>query len=502
MRLLAFGAAACLSACTLGPDPVTPGLPLSAGYPITPQSIDAASPSGGAQHYVRSLDIPGQWWTLFHSRALDELVETALRNNPDLEAAQATLLRSRENALAERSGFLPQLNGGFNGTGGNVGDVAESPLRSGSSAYTLLTPQVSVGYAPDVFGLRQSQVAALDATANVELYQLEAAYLTLTSNVIVAAIEEASLKGQIDATKDMIGAAHDNLNILHKQRELGQISDADVLVQEAAVAQLAQTLPQLEKRRAQQHDLLVALAGQFPNQSVAASLSISALRLPRDLPLSLPSQLIAQRPDIKAAEANLHAAAAGVGVAIASRLPVVNLTASYGNSSDALATLFTPQTAMWAVTGSIAQPLFDGFNLYHKEKAAQAAYAEAGARYRSTVINAFRNVADVLYALDSDTKTYRAAVTAADAARRSLDLVHKQLTAGQVNSLALLNAQQTYLQASLVSVEAQAARYSDTAALFQALGGGWWNRNDISPGASASGPTSVEDYLNPAPPHL
>src|SRR5579872_269398 len=186
LRLLVLAAAAGLSACTLGPDVVTPSLPPSAGYPIPPQTIVAAAPQG--QHYLRSLDIPGQWWTLFHSRVLDDLVATALHNNPDLEAAQATLLRARENALAERSGFLPQLNGGFNGTGGNVGDVAESPLRSGSSAYTLLTPQVSVGYAPDVFGLRQAQVEALDATANVELYQLEAAYLTLTSNVVVAAI--------------------------------------------------------------------------------------------------------------------------------------------------------------------------------------------------------------------------------------------------------------------------------------------------------------------------
>ncbi|HEY1735921.1 MAG TPA: efflux transporter outer membrane subunit [Methylovirgula sp.] len=491
-------AALSLAACNLGPS-VDTSLPDDAGLP---PSAHAGAAPGNRQHFVASLDIPGQWWVLFHSRALNALVETALRNNPDLAAAQAALLRARENALAERSGFFPQLNGGFNGTGGNVGNVAESPLASGSPAYTLLTPQVSVSYSPDVFGLRQQQVEALDATADVQLCQLEAAYLTLTSNVVVAAIEEASLRGQIAATKDIISTGQSNLDLLNKQRQAGQISDSDVLVQQAALAQVAQTLPQLEKRLAQQHDLLIALAGGFPNEAAGDSLTISTLRLPRDLPLSLPSQLVMQRPDIRAADANLHAAAADVGVAIAARLPVFNLSATYGNNSETLSALMSPQTAMWSVTGSVAEPLFDGFNLYHKEKAAQAAYSEAQARYRSTVVNAFRDVADVLYALDADARTYRASVAAANAARKSLDLTHKQLTAGQINSLALLNAQQTYLQASLVSVEAQAARYADTAALFQALGGGWWNRNDVSPAATASGPTSVQDYFVPAPPAI
>jgi NodT family efflux transporter outer membrane factor (OMF) lipoprotein len=435
---------------------------------------------------------------LFHSRPLNTLVADAMRNNPDLQAAQAALRRAREDAAAQRGGLYPQLSGSFTGTGGNVGDQVSSPLASNSPAYTLLTPQVAVSYAPDVFGLRQREVESVDAAAEAERFRLEAAYLTLTSNVVVAAIEEASLRGQIDAIKRIVGTAHQNLAILHRQRGLGQISDADVLLQEAALAQVEQTVPQLEKRLAQQRNLLTALAGGFPNQGSGATFTIAALRLPRDLPLSLPSQLVAQRPDVKAAEAELHAAGAAVGVAIAARLPVINLTASYGNGSESLATLFSPQTAMWAVTGSVAQTMFDGFALYHKEKAAEAAFVEAGARYRSTVISAFRNVADVLFALQADARTYAAAQAAETAARKSLDLTRKELNFGQINSLALLNAQQTFLQSSLVRVQAQASRYADTAALFQALGGGWWNRSDVGPQAEATGPSSLADYVTPS----
>ena len=473
-----------------------PSVPSAAGYAARPLRGDAA------QRFVQNLDIPGQWWTIFHSRALNTLVADAIRNNPDLQAAQAALLRARETVQAERSGFYPQVSGNFTGAGGNVGDQVSSPLASNSPAYTLLTPQVTVAYVPDVFGLRQREVESVNAAAESERFRLEASYLTLTSNVVVAAIEEASLRGQIEAIKRIVGTAHDNLAILHRQRDLGQISDADVLLQEAALAQVEESLPQLEKRLAQQRNLLKALAGRFPNQEIGEKFTIATLRLPRELPVSLPSKLVAQRPDIKAAEADLHAASAAVGVAIATRLPIISLTASYGNGSESLATLFSPQTAMWAVTGSVSQTIFDGFSLYHKEKAAQAAFAEAKARYRSTVITAFRNVADVLAALEADARTYKAASAAATAARKSLDLARKQLNFGQANSLALLSAQQTYLQASLVTVQAQASRYADAAALFQALGGGWWNRTDAGSQTEARGPTSIEDYFVPSPPKM
>ncbi|MGO9135920.1 MAG: efflux transporter outer membrane subunit [Methylovirgula sp.] len=499
--LLLIGALA-LAGCTVGPNFDKPSVPPINGYSATALAIEPAAPGPGmpSEQFVRDLDIPGQWWAIYHSQALNRLIEDAMAHNADLQAAQAALHVARETAAAQRGAFFPQLAGSFNGIGGSVGSDVSSPLASNAINYTLLTPQVSVSYAPDVFGLVRREVENLDALSEVRRYQLEATYLTLTSNVVAGAIQEASLRGQIAATKEIIKISHENVGLLRHLRDSGQIADADVLLQEAALAQLEQALPPLERQLAQQRDLLTALAGRFPSQEITEKFTIAGLKLPAELPVSLPSKLVEQRPDIKAAEANLHAASAAVGIAVANRLPLVNLTASYGNSSERLATLFTPQTVAWQVGGSVAAPLFDGFSLYHKQKAAQAAFAQADAQYRSTVITAFQNVADVLRALQADARTYKAALAAETAAWKSLDITRKQLSAGQVNSLVLLNAQQTYLQASLVRVQAQAARYADTAALFQALGGGWWNRADVSPETAAGGPHSVEDYIAPPQP--
>ncbi len=494
---------ALLPGCTVGPDFVKPPPPPVDGYARAPHSggIDAGVPDHHSNaSIVQDLDIPGQWWAIYHSTALNRLIEDAMAHNPDLQAAQAALRVARENAAAQRGGFYPQLSGSFSGVGGNVGSEASSPLANNAPNYTLLTPQVSVSYTPDVFGLVRRETENLDALAELQRYRLEATYLTLTSNVVTSAIQEASLRGQIKATKEIIKISEANLGVLRHQRDLGQIGNSDVLLQEAALAQVEQTLPPLERQLAQQRDLLTALAGRFPSDEINETFTTGSLHLPAKLPVSLPSQLVEQRPDIKAAEANLHAASADIGIATARRLPLVSLTASYGNAAERLSTMFAPQTIAWQVGGSVAQPLFDGFTLYHKQKAAQAAFAQADAQYRSTVITAFQNVADVLRALEADARTYKAAIAAETAAFKSLDITRKQLSAGQVSSIVLLNAQQTYLQASLVRVQAQAARLADTAALFQALGGGWWNRTDVSPQTVANGPTSVKDYFAPKPP--
>jgi NodT family efflux transporter outer membrane factor (OMF) lipoprotein len=492
-----------LSGCAVGPDFLKPPAPPVSGYTKEPLATNlAAGPAGPNEKFIRDLDIPGQWWAIYHSPGLNGLINDALAHNADLQAAQAALLLARENAAAQRGTFYPQLTGSFTGVGGNTGNSAAPLLADNSTAYTLLTPQVAVSYAPDVFGLVRREVENLDALAEVQRYQLEATYLTLTSNVVAGAIQEASLRGQIKATKDLIRISRANLDIFRHQRDLGQVAEADVLLQEAALAQIEQTLPPLERQLAQQRDLLTALAGRFPSEEINETFNIENLRLPANLPVSLPSQLVEQRPDIKAAEANLHAVTAQIGVAIANRLPLLNLTANYGSNSANLATLFAPTNVAWQVGGSVAQPLFDGFTLYHRQKAAQAAFAQADAQYRSTVIVAFQNVADVLRALQADARAYRAAVAAETVAWKSLDITRKQLSLGQISSLVLLNAQQTFLQASLMRVQAQAARYVDTAALFQALGGGWWNRNDVSPEAMANGPKSISDYIDPKPPNF
>ncbi|HTJ03393.1 MAG TPA: efflux transporter outer membrane subunit [Methylovirgula sp.] len=487
-----------LSGCAVGPDFVKPPPPPVNGYTRTGAGIDAGNQP--KTHFIQDLDIPGQWWGIYHSAALNRLIEDAMAHNADLQAAQAALRVARENAAAQRGGFYPQLSGSFSGIGGDAGSEASSPLANNAPNYTLLTPQVAVSYTPDVFGLVRRENENLDALAEVQSYKLEATYLTLTSNVVTSAVQEAALRGQIKATKEIIKISQANLGVLRQQRDHGQIGPSDVLLQEAALAQVEQTLPPLERQLAQQRNLLTALAGRFPSDEIGETFTIASLHLPATLPVSLPSQLVEQRPDIKAAEANLHAASADVGVATALRLPLVSLTAGYGNAAERLATMFAPQTIAWQVGGSVTQPMFDGFSLYHKQKAAQAAFAQADAQYRSTVITAFQNVADVLRALEADARTYKAASAAETAAFKSLDITRKQLSAGQVSSIVLLNAQQTYLQASLVRVQAQAARLADTAALFQALGGGWWNRGDVSPQTVADGPKSVKDYFVPKPP--
>lgn len=488
-----------LSACAVGPDFHKPAAPNVTGYSRAPLAREtaAAGKAGGGQFLVSDLDIPGQWWAIFHSHPLNDLIEDALQHNADLQTAQAALRVAHENVAAQRGAFYPQVAGDFTGTGGKVGSEIASPLASNAIYYSLYTPQVTVSYTPDVFGRVRREVESDEALAEAQRFQLEATYLTLTSNIVAAAVQEASLRGQIAATEKIIAISKDNLKILRRQHDLGQIADSDVLLQEAALAQVEQTLPPLERQLAQQRNLLTALAGRFPNQEIAQKFTLAGLRLPRELPVSLPSKLVEQRPDVRAAEANLHSASALVGVAIANRLPVVNLTGNFGYSSSSMATLFAPQATMWAVTGSAAQTIFDGFSLYHKEKAAEAAFDQAATQYRSTVITAFQNVADVLRALEADARTLKAAVAAEVAAEKSLDITRKQLALGQVNNLALLDAQRTYLQASLVRVHAQAARYADTAALFQALGGGWWNRSDVTAAAAASGPTSISEFLLP-----
>ncbi len=487
-RIIQMAFLSLLSGCAVGPDFVAPQAPDATGY--TPEKLTSTvaskQQSGKSQTFIEDLDIPGQWWSTFRSRRLNDLIEIAMRQNTDLQAAQAGLRNARELAVAQRGLFFPQVGALFNPTGGKIGQDVASPLSNNALYYSLTTAQLSVGYSPDVFGLNQRQAESLEAQAEMQRYQLEAIYLTLTSNVVAAAVQEASLRGQIAATRKIIAIETDLLKLMRSQKDLGQISNADVLAQEAALAQAQETLPPLEKQLALQRDLLTALAGQLPQDQISQKFDFASFHLPHDLPVSLPSKLVEHRPDVKAAEANLHSASAAIGVAVANRLPVLNLTADLGSSPSHLANLFAPQTLFYTLAGSVAESVFDGGTLLHKQRAAQAAFDQADAQYRSTVITAFQNVADSLRAIQADARTLKAAIYAETAAKKSLDLTREQLHLGQINNLTLLNAQQTYLQTSITRVQAEAARYADTAALFQALGGGWWNRNDVSPAAEAN----------------
>jgi NodT family efflux transporter outer membrane factor (OMF) lipoprotein len=472
-----------LMGCAVGPDFKKPDAPNVSGYvPGAPIVRTASAPGefGAAQRYVTDMDIPGQWWTLFHSRQLNDLIVQSIKANPNIMSAQAALRQARENTLAQKGSYYPQVSAELSASRNLTPVAAVSPAGPTSNPYySLITPQLNLSFVPDVFGANQRAVESLDAQAENLRYQLEATYVTLTANVVSGALQEASLRGQILATEETIKVEGDLLGILRRQFDLGQISMADVAAQEAALAQARLALPPLQKQLAQQRDALAALAGGFPSEEVAARFQLADLKLPVDLPVSLPSKLVEQRPDVRAAAETLHSASAQIGVAVAARLPQITLTANVGNSASALSSMFTPGTNFWTLAGGVTAPIFSGGTLLHKQRSAEAGFDQAAAQYKSTVITAFQNVADALHAVQSDADALAAAVASEQAAGRSLAIVRKQLELGQVAYLALLNAEQTYQQAKLALVQAQAARLIDTAGLFQSLGGGWWSREAL-----------------------
>ncbi len=492
--LFAAAMSALLAGCAVGPDFAPPAAPSVKTYtpePLGHSTGSAPTPGGEAQRFVRNLDLPGQWWTLFHSRDLDGLMAKALAANPDLQAAQAALRVAKQNLYAQQGALLPTLDANFNGLREQPAIADPSGADSTAPTFNLFTGQLNVAYSPDVFGGTRRSIEALAAQADSQRFQLEATYLTLTANLAGAAVQEASLRAQIAATQSIIKIESDLLKLLRAQQALGQVAEADVVAQEAALAQVEQTLPPLQKQLGQQRDLLAALSGGYPSEKLSARFELASLHLPRDLPVSLPANLVEQRPDVRAAEANLQAASAQIGVAISNRLPNVTLTGTAGSTALAINDLFTPGTGFWSVAGSVTQPVFHGGTLLHRELAAKATFEQAAAQYRSTVITAFQNVADALRALKTDTVTLQKAVASERAAAKSLDIARQRLRLGDINDLSLLNAQQTYQQALVALAQSKAARYADTVALFQALGGGWWNRTDVEP----ERPLSIGDFF-------
>jgi NodT family efflux transporter outer membrane factor (OMF) lipoprotein len=464
--------------CAVGPDFKRPAGPDVADYGATPATATVATASvagGEAQHFNRGGDLSADWWTLFHSQPLNELIERALAHNPDLKAAQAALTAARETVLAQRGVYYPSVSGNFSASRQRqAGTISPTP-SSNVFLYNLFTPEVSVSYTPDVFGLNRRTVESLQAEAQGQRFQMIATYNTLTSNVVVAAIQEASLRAQITVTRQLIDVNSSMADTVRYQFAHGYASGLDVAAQEAQLAQIAATLPPLLKQEAAQRDLLAILGGQFPSQAPAAEFELASLKLPQELPLSLPSELVAQRPDVRQAEANLHAASARIGIAIANRLPNITLSADTGSTALTLNQLFTSGTGFWSLGAAASAPLFEGGTLLHQERAAKAAYDQAAEQYRGAVLTAFQNVADTLAALEQDAAGLKAAAAAAAAAKVTLDLAQRQWQDGYASYLALLSAEQADQQAQINLVQAQANRYADTAALFQALGGGWWH---------------------------
>jgi NodT family efflux transporter outer membrane factor (OMF) lipoprotein len=484
---------ASLSGCAVGPDFKRPAPPDAARYTPEPTASETAAAEvhgGEAQRFLEGADIPGEWWQLFHSKALNALIEQALKNNADLQAAQAALSVARENYYAGQSVYYPSVNANFTPSR-NKNAVQPSPtLATYTPYFNLYTAQVSVAYTFDVWGANRRQVETLEAQAESQKFQLEATYLTLTSNIVAAAVQEASLRAQIAATERIVDVEQETLGILRRRLVLGDVAGADVAAQEAALAQSVAALPALKKQLAQQRDLLAALVGNLPDAEPVETFELTGLELPRDLPLSLPSKVVEQRPDIRSAEAQLHAAGAQVGVAVANMLPQITLSANIGTVATQANQLFQPYNGFWMLAGGFAQPIFEGGQLLHKTRAARANLDEVSAQYRSTVITAFQNVADTLRALQNDADALKADLAAERAAEDSLQIALKLQKLGSISYLTELNAQQAYQQAVIALVQAQANRYADTAALFQALGGGWWNRRDVLASSEESSKSS------------
>ena len=484
-RRIAIPALLLIAGCAVGPNFKKPPAPNVSSYTPTPLSTTSstANAAGGEAQHFGNIDIPGEWWALFHSKALNDLIERSLKANPDIKAAQAALKVARENVLAQKGAFYPSVTGSFSPSRHKTSKELSPFTASGALYYNLYTPQVSVSYVPDVFGLNRRTVESLAAQAEQARFALAASHITLSSNLVAAALQEASLRAQIDAARQLIASSSNLVQVVRNQLAKHAATRADLAAQESQLAQVTATLPPLLKQLAQQRDLLAALSGGFPSQELTEKFELSNLQLPQKLPVSLPSRLVEQRPDVRQAEENMHSASAQIGVAVANRLPNFELTADAGTMALTAAKMFSAGAGFWDLGASVTQPIFQGGTLLHKERAARAAYVQAAEQYRSAVVTAFQNVADTLNALQHDADALKSAAAAADAARVTLDLTRRQLETGgaaEASQLALLNAEQTYQQAAINLVQAQANRYADTAALFQALGGGWWNRADLA----------------------
>lgn len=478
---LALAGLAMLTGCAVGPDYVRPELALP--KQATEHTLDLAQAPAGTvtQKFIAGQDIAGQWWTLFHSAALNDLIAASLKNNPDLQAAQAALRSAQENVAAQQGAFFPSVGVQYTGSRQKIAPILASPTASSAYLFNLHTAQLDISYAPDVFGLNRRTVESLQAQADNQQYQLQAAYLTLTSTLVNAVLTEAALRAQLEALQSVAESQIKMLGMARQQLLLGQLGPLDVAALEVAAANAEAALSPLRKQLAMQRDQIKALCGKFPDDADVPVFVLAELQLPGELPLTLPSSLLDHRPDILAAEAQLRAASANVGIATANRLPAITLGVnSYGSSAYSLGDLFKSGTSFWTLTGGITQPLFDGGMLKHRQAAAQATFEQTQAQYRSTVISAFQNVADALQSIQSDALGLQAAKRAELAANHTQQIAQRQLALGDISPLLMLGVEQSVAQARLAYVQAEAARYSDTVALFQALGGGWWNRAALS----------------------
>lgn len=485
LQLVVYASMA-LCSCEVGPDYISPSTPENAGYSSKiPYSHDSKSlvPGDREQMFEQARDVPGQWWELFHSRQISAFVKEAIENHPDIAAAEFALRQAREVLAADETQFLPQFRPAYGANPRNAFSINPTSFSGPSNTYLyrFYTGTVSVGYSPDIYGRVRRTIESDQASVDYQKYQLEAAHLSLTANVVGAVIRDAQLAGEIALTNELIDICRKKLALAEKRFKLGAIDQGDVLGQQTFLAQTEATLPPLEKSRAQNRNALMSYLGRFPNQDTGESVSLDSLRLPAKLPLSLPSKLVRQRPDIMSAESRLHEASAAIGIATANMLPQITLAPNIGLYDFAFAGLYAFKGVLWGLGGQTSGSIFDGGGGFQQREAAISAYQQETEKYKSVVINAFKDVSNSLRAIESDAKLLRTQEISEKVAKDNFKIVEVQYNSGSKNLADLLSAGLSLFRARLDRLRAQSDRYSDTVALVTALGGGWWNRVDETP---------------------
>lgn len=465
-ELLQIAAVACLlSGCALGPDFERPAAPDPPGYTAEPAPMQMTPTAGGGdQSLALAREISAQWWQAFQSPELGPVVEQALRDSPSLAAARATLAQSRELLAAARGPLFPQLDAG-------ASISREHSSGNGSQTSDLYSVGPSVRYTVDVFGAIRRGVEQQAALAELQYHELAAAWLALTGNAVSGSITIASLREQLEASEALVEQDRTNLELVQNKYDAGKAARSDLLVAQTQLASDIAELPLLRQQLAEARHALAVLVGQLPGEWSPPDFTLDDFVLPGELPLTLPSELVRQRPDILAAESDLHAASAAVGIATAQLFPSLTLSGDLVREGI----VSGPAGTAWALGAQLTAPVFRGGTLRAERRAAIAAYDASFARYRETVLTGFRQVADSLRALANDTDLIGAQAERLDVAEQSVELQRISYEAGKGNLLLLVSAQRAYQQARIAYVQARGQRLADSAQLFVALGGGWWN---------------------------
>jgi NodT family efflux transporter outer membrane factor (OMF) lipoprotein len=472
-RLLSVVAASALSSCVVGPNFHEPKPPDTSAYlhpssdaaPVQPQAQDV-------QNISQGVELAGEWWQLFHSEQLDEVVRTSIAASPTLVAANATLAQAREEVTVARAAFLPSLSAAAGAQRASTGAVRTGGTGATANLYSI---GLSTSYSLDIFGGTRRAVEQQQALADFQRDQLGAAYLTLTGSVVNEVLTVASTRLQITTTEELIATDRKNLALTQRAFDVGIVPRSDVLTADTQLAADLAQLPSLHKQLDQAYDALAVLAGRAPSEWQVQPFDIEQFTLPRDIPLSLPARLVRQRPDVLAAEMQLHAASAAIGVAVAQEFPDISLSASISREALRAADLFHQFDTLWSAGGSLSQPLFKGGALRAQVRAARYAFKAEAATYQAVVLEALGQVADDLWALQYDAQILTVDRHSMDVAFQALKLQQQSYSVGTTTALNLIAAERTYAQARLAYANARVQQFTDSAGLLTALGGGWWN---------------------------